>query len=331
MLFEYLAHFLHNCYYFGMPKLDKIEELQEILKEDSENFQARRELALLLADNGFAKEASLHLRYLAEKFPDDSNIFYNLGISYEKQKLFNQAKESYLKSIELNPEGMDAVYNLGLVYIELKEFDKGIECFKKILGEDENDSNSYFNLGICYLKSGDPVSAMMNFQNTIDINDEDLYAHFYIGNILVEMGELDEAKDEFIKVTEISPDYSWAYYNLASIAFMQEDFEQVAINLDKTIELNPKDEGAYINYAKLLTQIGLYDDARQMLINAMKYCRDKGNLFYYIAKIFKQEGNIQGYITNLNNALQNRETLTLDPDTVMNELEHAGNVNVNDN
>ena len=43
-----------------MSKLDKIEELQNILKEDHSNFQARRQLAVLLLDSGFPKEALQH-------------------------------------------------------------------------------------------------------------------------------------------------------------------------------------------------------------------------------------------------------------------------------
>ena len=47
-----------------MSKSEQIEELQAILREDSENFRARRELALILIDSGFAKEAAQHLIYL---------------------------------------------------------------------------------------------------------------------------------------------------------------------------------------------------------------------------------------------------------------------------
>ena len=35
-----------------MSKIDKIDELQNILKEDRTNFQARRQLAVLLLDFG---------------------------------------------------------------------------------------------------------------------------------------------------------------------------------------------------------------------------------------------------------------------------------------
>lgn len=58
-----------------MAKLDKIQELQEILQEDSENFQARRELAVLLLDNGFTKEALQHFLWLTKYFSEDSKLF----------------------------------------------------------------------------------------------------------------------------------------------------------------------------------------------------------------------------------------------------------------
>jgi tetratricopeptide (TPR) repeat protein len=160
-----------------MSKEEQIEELQEILREDSENYRARRELALVLIDAGFPKEASQHLRYLIRKIPDDIQLYYNLGIAYEKQKLFELAKDSYMSALNLEPENLDATYNLGLVYLELKDYKKCVECFNKVLAKDCNDSNSYFNLGLSYLKQGDTLKALENFQNTIDINNDDLYAH----------------------------------------------------------------------------------------------------------------------------------------------------------
>ena len=166
-----------------MSKLDKIEELQRLIQQDPEDFQIRRELAVLLMDCGFNEEALQHLLFLSKKFSYDEGIFYNLGIVYEKMKQFSKAKEAYEKAIELEPKSFDAIYNLGLFYTELKEFSKAIECFNNIIENDPNDSNTYFNLGLVYFKQKDYINAIENFQKTIDINDEDLYAHFYLGNI----------------------------------------------------------------------------------------------------------------------------------------------------
>lgn len=306
-----------------MTATEQIEELQELLREDPENFRARRELAVTLLESGFPKEAAQNLVFLITKLPNDDELYYYLGVAYEKQKLFNRAKESYLKAIELNSANYDSIYNLGLVYIELKDFETAIDCFEQMVSQDINDSNSYFNMGLCYLKMGDLVSSIENFQNTIDINDDDLYAHFYIGNILFEMGLFQDAKDEFKKVIELSPDYSWAYYNLACIAYEENDYEQVSLNLDKTIELNPKDEIAYINYAKLLAKMDLYEEAKTVMYSAAENCANSGQILYYAAQMAKKCGNKDDYIMFLNNALENRDTLEIDVDKVMAELERA--------
>ena len=105
-----------------MSKSEQIEELQAILREDSENFRARRELALILIESGFAKEASMHLLYLIKKIPDDAELYFNLGVAYEKQKMFDKAKSSYITANKISPENMDIIYNLGLVLIELKNW-----------------------------------------------------------------------------------------------------------------------------------------------------------------------------------------------------------------
>ena len=116
-----------------MSKIDKIEELQNILKDDQTNFQARRELAVLLLDCGYPEEAKQHFLYLSKIFNDDSGIFYNLGITYEKLKDLDKAEDAYKKAIEYAPDEIDAYYNLGLVYIDKKMYEKAVDCFEMYL------------------------------------------------------------------------------------------------------------------------------------------------------------------------------------------------------
>lgn len=293
-----------------MSKLDKIEELQNIIKEDSTNYQARRQLAVLLLDMGFNEEALQHLLYLSKNFPQDDGIFYNLGIVYEKLKNYQKAKDAYLKSLEITPDSIDSTYNLGLVYIELKEFGSAIDCFEYILTEDSEDSNSYFNLGLIYFKKKDYIKAIENFQMTIDINDEDIYAHFYIGNIFKELGDLDSAKEKFNKVLELSPDYSWAYYNLAVIDNENGDTFGAITNLKKTIELNPYDIEAYKILIKILIKSQEYEEAANTAQLAVTQCEESGDLDYlaFIAYQKAERPECKGY---LERAIKNHKTLSI--------------------
>ena len=157
-----------------------IETLQKILQDDPSNFQARRELSLILVNNGFNEEAESNLEYLCKYFPEDAELFYNLGIVYEKLKKFDKAKEVYQKAIEISPEE-DFYYNLGEVLVDLQEWDEAEKCFKKVLQTDANDGNCYFNLGLCYYNKEQKNQALDCFQKAVNINPKDVYAYFYLG------------------------------------------------------------------------------------------------------------------------------------------------------
>ena len=66
-----------------------IETLQHILKEDPSNFQARRELSILLVNNGFNEEAETNLEYLCKYFPEDAELFYNFLLQNSSSRHFD--------------------------------------------------------------------------------------------------------------------------------------------------------------------------------------------------------------------------------------------------
>ena len=144
-----------------------IETLQHILKEDPSNFQARRELSVKLANEGFNEEALANLEYLAKYFPEDADLHYNLGILYEKTKNLQKAKESYEKAISIYPQD-DFYYNLGEVLVSLEDWDNAINNFEKVINNDPDDGNCYFNLGLCYFHKDEIKQATDNFQKAVE-------------------------------------------------------------------------------------------------------------------------------------------------------------------
>lgn len=299
----------------------EIELLQNILKEDPSNFQARRELAILLVNEGFNEEAETNLKYLIKYFPKDEELHYNLGIVYEKLKQFNRARDSYQKAIKLSPQE-DFYYNLGEVFIELEKWDDAINSFLKVLETDPNDGNSYFNLGICYYKKEEKNLALDNFQKAVEKNPKDVYAYFYLGYLYQNDGLTNFAIDSYKKVLEVSPDYSWAYFNLGAIAFKNGNLEEARMYLAKTIEYNPRDIEAY----KLLTQIclkdGFIDDILEIL-NIQLEKESNGDLHYCLARVYKYVGDLRKYYEHLQKALQNPYTLSFAKNIIKQEIELA--------
>lgn len=295
-----------------MATLEKIEQLQEMLRNDPSNFQARRQLAVLLLDCGYKEEALAHFLHLAEIFKEDAELYYNMGIVYEKLRDLNNAEKCYQKTIELEPDDVDAYYNLGLVYTDKKEFDKAVECFETVLDSDNEDSNTYFNIGICYFKQEKYDSAKYYFNRTIDLNPEDLYAQFYLGNIYKLSGDLEKAREKFQTVLKISPDYSWAYYNLAVIDFEENNMSSAVENLKQTINYNPKDVDAYKIWVRVLLKNEKYERALQVVTEALEVCGDNGDLYFLESECYKMQGNFVAAKESLNTALKNYHSLSFD-------------------
>lgn len=300
---------------------NEIEKLQERLKKDPSNFQARRELSVLLADKGFNEEALSNLQYLTRYFPEDAELQYNLGIIYEKLKDFDNAKLAYKAAINLSPQE-DFYYNLGEVLVTLQEWDDAIEAFKTVLRTDSNDGNCYFNLGLCYYHKDEINLATDYFQKAINLNPEDIFAHFYLGYIYQNNGLTNFAIESYKKVLSISPDYSWAYFNLASIAYKNENNEEAQEYLLKTIECNNSDVEAY----KLLTKILIKENETDKIIEILEErlnSDDNGDLYYFLAQAYKKVGNLKDYVHNLENAIEAKLTLSYPIDIVKRELEIA--------
>lgn len=295
----------------------EIENLQALLQKDPSNFQARRELSILLANDGFNEEALSNLEYLAKFFPDDAELFYNIGILYEKTQNLEKAKKSYQKAIDISPQD-DFYYNLGEVLVTLQDWDNAINAFKTVLKNDPKDGNCYFNLGLCYLNKEETNFAIDNFQKATELNPQDIYAHFYLGNIYQNNGLTNFAIENYNKVLKISPDYSWAYFNLASIAYKNENYEEAKDFLLKTIQFNSQDIEAY----KLLTKILIKNEEIEEIITILETRLDKesnGDLYYTLAQVYKYINKLEDYADSLEAAIDNALTLTYPKEVVKKE------------
>lgn len=306
---------------------NEIEKLQAVLQRDPSNFQARRELTILLANDGFNEEALSNLQYLIKYFPEDAELHYNIGILHEKLKDFDKAKTSYQKAIELQPQD-DFYYNLGEVLVSLQEWDAAIEAFKSVLKNDSRDGNCYFNLGLCYFNKDEINLATDHFQQAINLNPKDIFAHFYLGNIYQNNGLTNFAVESYQKVLALCPDYSWAYYNLASIAYKNENLEEAKDYLLKTIEYNHTDIEAYKLLTKICLKLGETEEIITILETRLER-EENGDLYYILAKVYKHVGRKEDYLEKLSIAIQENLTLTYPLDIVRKELKQATNDEIN--
>ena len=302
-----------------MDNFDKIQELFETVKNDPSNFQAVRELSVALLDSGYNEEALKQLVYLVGIFPEDSRLYFNIGYTFEKLKMFQKAEYSYRKAIELKSDEPDYYYNLGyLLMRENRNTKEAVECFRKVLEKEPKDPNTYFNLGIIYLRGKVYETAIKCFRKAFVLNNYDTLALFYEGNAYQQMGNIEKAKEIYHKVIDYSPEYSWAYYNLGQIAWTEGRIDDAINYLEKTVSINPKDNLA----SKLLAQIYIknqnYEKARAVIKNTLNENPYIADFYYFMAKTYPEEKEKQ--IEYLSKAMENSQNLTISSSQIRKEL-----------
>lgn len=85
--------------------------------------EALESYGLLLLKRGRVAEALPLLKRLVELRPDDARNHLHLGNAYMANKMFDEAKASYLLALEKKPDDLDVNFNLGLLFYDLKPKD----------------------------------------------------------------------------------------------------------------------------------------------------------------------------------------------------------------
>lgn len=105
--------------------------------------------------NKYYKEKNIKLSILSlekilEENPKQIEAIFFLATIYLQNKNFIESKKLYLKFIKMNPNNSSVYYNLGLVNYNLDILDDAIENFKKVLEIKKDNTDALNNLAKIY-------------------------------------------------------------------------------------------------------------------------------------------------------------------------------------
>jgi serine/threonine protein kinase/Flp pilus assembly protein TadD len=150
------------------------------------------------------KELSI-LQEMAEKYPKEKQVHYELASHYDSDEMFDKAIEEYEKALELDPNYGYALNSFAYMYSDMGEYEKSIEYFKRYASINPNDAN--------------PVDS--------------------VAELYFRMGRLDEAVAKYKEVLEIRPDFFQTYWRIGYIYALKENYQQALEWFEKDIAAAP--------------------------------------------------------------------------------------------
>ncbi len=126
---------------------------------------------------------------------DDPTILSLLGMIYIKTNRFDEAFDVNQKLQKQYPEDSNVYYNLGLIRFHQKKYEDALNYFKKAIDIDRN-LDSYLYMGITYRQLGDREKALKYYRERIKRKkgDDDYYAKEAMTGIRKILDEIDQEK-----------------------------------------------------------------------------------------------------------------------------------------
>lgn len=213
---------------------------------------------------------------------------YEQGISAYKNKDYTRAEEFFYQAIRSGGDSNFRLYNtLGLVCWAQRKFDEAKNAFLK-----SNEINQIFtlpldNLAQIYKQTGALNESKQILEQALAQNSKDFCAYMLLGDYYRYINDNDNALKNYRAVIALNPKYNNAYFKIASVRTETLDFTGSNATLNYYLKLNPTDDYAYLLIAKNYQYMNDFTKAKEsiykaiMNTNSYEYRAELGKIFYY--------------------------------------------------
>jgi tetratricopeptide (TPR) repeat protein len=186
-------HLLLGRLYRLNNDLQKAEsEFKTAVKLDPQSEEAVTTLAYLYNELGDTTRATQVLSSVPNT-QRSAKLYSALGYTYEQQKEYKNAIESYRHAIELDRDNLDAIRGLAQNLLNDGQSDAALEQYKVIADANPEDAQTYVRIAEIYRKQGKFDLALDNLKKAESMVQDSFEVPYNIAAIYQAQGRYDEA------------------------------------------------------------------------------------------------------------------------------------------
>jgi tetratricopeptide (TPR) repeat protein len=214
-------------------------------------------------------EAVRAFQKAAELEPGNEDYRFDYGYELLQHKTTPAAIAVFSSGVHDFPRSVKMGLGLGCAYYLIAKFEEAAQTLLKVLSMNPKLPVAYFLLGKIYESVGPSQTAIAEaLSRYLENNPDDPWAYLHQGAILYQQGQLDPkpdfrlAKDKIERAIQLRDNFPEAYLQLALILQSEGETEQSVAILDRAIHLNPKLAAAHYRLGMAYKRLGQRDKAK---------------------------------------------------------------------
>ncbi|KAM3926144.1 protein O-mannosyl-transferase TMTC3 [Leptodactylus fuscus] len=217
-------------------------------------------------------------RYAARVAPNHLNVYINLAnLIRANESRLEEADQLYRQAISMRPDFKQAYISRGELLLKMNKPLEAKEAYLRALELDGMNADLWYNLAIVYIELKDPNEALRNFNQALELNRRHKLALFNSALLMQESGNprlRPEAKKRLLTYIEEEPHDANGYFNLGMLAMDEKKDLEAEKWMKKAIQLQHGFRSALFNLALLYSQTARELDALPVLEELLRYYPD---------------------------------------------------------
>lgn len=149
--------------------------------------------------------AIILLKRAIHNYPLYHDAYGQLGLSYFRKNLYEEALNYYIKSLKYNPNNATVWSNMGTCYFNTGKTEEAEKAYKKAVLLNPRLVDAHRNLGAVFAMKKDYNNALNQFNEALLYDPNCAICYFYIGKVHEDKGEPEKAKPFLEKAYTLEP------------------------------------------------------------------------------------------------------------------------------
>jgi len=296
-----------------------VELLQNIIRTNPRDADARLLLGSLLAENGNRAEALAQLQEAVKLRPNSAEAHQAFGEALNKFGDTKPARAEFEKAVAVNPNFAQARIDLGAALLQAGESKSAAEHLDRairLLGKNADSAYPRYLRAKIYTDLGDVEHAAALLKEAVAIRPDFAEAWSDLGQACKSLHDDTQAFAAFQRSVEVDPENSVAQYRLGAEYLRQDNTALAVKHLEAAFQLNPTDQSTLNSLQIAYRQNGQPEEARRIKEKLVEVLRgiDKESQGAFTALQLNNEGAALEKAGNLPAALEKyRQAVALDP------------------